>query len=162
MSDSQYFENPETGEVFELITEPDYRNAGNRDHRGSGSRPAIRRIGHRPPPNMGGIRPRSSDRPDIVRHSGDDARPLPAPRGQSSGEYVTIRKSALAEIIPRIGQVWASFLVRPEPPQAVGDDIIDRDNAAMHRDALAQHQQNQTRALALTQLAARAVRLLLD
>jgi hypothetical protein len=54
------------------------------------------------------------------------------------------------------------FLVRPEAPQAVGDDVIDRDNAAMHRDALAQHQQNMTRALALTKLAARAVRLLLE
>lgn len=161
MSDSQYFENPETGEVFELITEPDYRNAGPRDHRGSGSRPAIRRIGHRPPSSMGGIRPRSSDRPDIVRHPGDDDRSVPAHRSQS-GEYVSIRKSALAEIIPSIGQVWASFLVRPEPPQAVGDDVIDRDNAAMHRDALAQHQQNMTRALALTKLAARTVQLLLE
>jgi hypothetical protein len=160
MSDSQYFENPETGEVFELITEPEYRNAG-RDHRGSGSRPGIRPLGHRPPPNMGGIRPRSSDRPDIVRHSGDGGRSVPT-RPSQSGEYVTIRKSALAEIIPSIGQVWASFLVRPETPQAVGDDVIDRDNAAMHRDALAQHQQNMTRALALTKLAARAVRLLLE
>ena len=81
------------------------------------------------------------------------------PLGFEQAGYFAIKKDALAEIIPSLGQVWASFLGRPELPKAVGNDTIDRDNAALHRDALAHHQQNQTRILALTDLAARAVKL---
>ena len=44
-------------------------------------------------------------------------------------------------------------------PAMIGDDIIDRTNSTLHRDALAMHQQNQTRILALTELAARAAKL---
>ena len=81
--------------------------------------------------------------------------------GYDAGEYFAIKKSALAEIIPAVGQIWASVLVPPEAPKAIGDDIVDRDNASMHRQALAKHDQNQTRILALTNLVARAAKVFL-
>jgi hypothetical protein len=88
----------------------------------------------------------------LIRHPSSPAVPI-------RGEYVTIKKSAIAEIIPGLGRLWAAFLGMPQAPLAVGEDKTDRDNAAMHREALARHQQNQTRILALTDLASRAVKL---
>ena len=93
-------------------------------------------------------RPVSPQRPDVAMTYDD-------------GEFFAIKKSVLAELIPAAGQVWASLLAPPEPPQAIGNHVIDRDNAAMHRQALAMHGQNQTRILALTNLAARAAKLFL-
>jgi hypothetical protein len=81
------------------------------------------------------------------------------PVGFERGNYLAIKKSAIVEILPSLGHLWAAFLGMPQAPQAVGEDKIDRDNAAMHREALARHQQNQTRILALTDLASRAVKL---
>ena len=161
--------NPETGASIELedpydeYYPEDYRNAGPRDHRPGllghrsdffGGRPSRPSGGTRPAPRTIVTRPRPlPTRPDpIVPVS-----PAPTPV-QSSDEYLAIKKSAVADILLAGGKVWASFLARPNPPAAVGDDIVDRDNATMHRDALAMHQQNQTRILALTDLVSRAVK----
>lgn len=164
---SHSYQDPDTGEIIDVIVddEPEYRNAG-RDHRADVPRSTAppRHPGHpgnpASPPRHGstGIPARV-----IVRNPGPPARPLPGqgPAGYDAGEYLAIKKSALADVIPAVGLVWASFLGRPAMPQAVGDDVIDRDNAALHRDALAKHQQNLTRIEALTDLAARAARLLL-
>ena len=122
-----------------------------------------------------GRRPRPSRRPGTIRPR------YPSPRGPAGpigpagpvvaveptgpvhdhGDYVAIKKDVVAELVPIIGKAYASFLARPEPPSATGDNIVDRDNASMHRDALALHQQNQTRILALTDLVARAAKLFL-
>lgn len=160
---SHSYQDPDTGEIVDVIVddEPEYRNAG-RDHRADVPRSTAppRHPGHpgnlapRPQHGSTGIPARV-----IVRNP---ARPLPGQGpGYNAGEYFAIKKSAIADVIPAVGQVWASFLGRPAMPQAVGDDVIDRNNAALHRDALAKHQQNQTRITALTDLAARAARLLL-
>jgi hypothetical protein len=76
---------------------------------------------------------------------------------RTGDDELVVSKGAIAELIPAIGQVWASFLGLPEQPKATGSDVIDRNNAAMHRDALARHQQSQTRILALTMVAERLV-----
>lgn len=158
MQYSHSYQDPHTGDIVDVMVDDEYRN-GPRDHRGGGGRTILHRPRREftPPPAQGGIvPPRIRERGEVVRHHGSAPQPHP---GQT-GDYLAIPKAALVEIIPTLGQVWASFLGRPDMPQAVGDDVIDRDNAAMHRDALAMHQQNQTRIQALTDLAARAVRLL--
>ena len=162
--DDGYDEYPEVEENIPVI----FRNA-RRDHRGRapgrGGPPARR-------PRPGGFnrpapRPRWPQSPMVVRDPGPRRpyRPVPghgpAPDTMMQGEYLSIKKSTLAELVPAAGQLWASFLARPEMPQASGNDIIDRDNASMHREALAMHQQNQTRILALTDLAARVAKLIL-
>lgn len=84
------------------------------------------------------------------------ARPPAQPAHPGPG-YLSVRKADLLELVPAIGQIWASVLRLPDKPQATGDDVIDRNNAALHREALAHHQQSQTRILALTDLAYRLV-----
>ncbi len=141
-----------------------YRNR-RRDHRDhvTSSRPP--RSGGSRPPRGGGSAPRP--RPPGSRPGGIVGRPVvvrPHPTADHAmmtdgGDYLSIKKSAIAQLIPIGGQIWASFLARPAPPLAVGNDIVDRDNATLHRDALAMHQQNQTRLLALSDLASRLVKL---
>lgn len=162
MDYSHTYRDPDTGQLIDVMIEHDddgdggdYRNA--RDHRG-GSRPPSSGsvLGGAPRPRRpGGQRPVVRPRPTrpMPPHAG-----LPGPIAETD-EYYSIRKSAIAELVPAAGQLWASFLARPDAPQATGNDLIDRDNAAMHRDALALHQQNQTRILALTDLASRLVKL---
>lgn len=143
----------------------DYRNAGPNflpHRRGRGFRRLISRRGERPG-NIA-IRPRPDNpprlpgrRPVVVREP-EVAEPL-VPSAPDLDGHIVVNKTALANLVPAAGQVWASFLIPPDAPKATGDDIVDRDNAAMHRQALAAHQQNQTRILALTDLAARAVKL---
>ncbi|MCG8422061.1 MAG: hypothetical protein MJE77_29410 [Proteobacteria bacterium] len=77
----------------------------------------------------------------------------------SNSDYFSISKNALVEFIPAVGKVWASFLGVPDKPEATGDHVTDRNNAAEHREALAKHSQNQTRILALSDLAAKAIHL---
>jgi len=157
MKYSHSYQDPLTGDIVDVHVDDDYRN-GPHDHRAGGVRTVLHRPRldfSRPPGNSGVVPPRIHDRGEVVRYHGNAPQSHP---GQS-GEYLAIPKTALVELIPTLGQVWASFLGRPGMPQAVGDDVIDRDNAAMHRDALAMHQQNQTRIQALTDLAARAARL---
>ena len=166
------YEHPTTGDLWdaddveevEVVDASDIveqRNATPRDHRGSGLGRVLlahRRSGDRQRPDR-----RPGGRPLIMRDRGDRRpRPRPGPDRddiEDQGDFIAVRKGAVAELIPVAGQLWASFLGRPEAPQAVGDDIVDRNNASMHREALALHQQNQTRILALTDLAARAVKL---
>lgn len=171
MYHSHTYTDPETGELVDvMIADPDdgpeYRNARDgRDHRGGG---AGGLPGRRPPWRPHGL---PGSRPDrvFVRHpqprpeSGPIApRPAPVPvPAPMPGDVIAIPKSAIAELIPALGQVWASFLGLPEAPHAIGDDVVDRNNATMHRAALATHTQNQTRILALTDLASRALRLVL-
>ena len=171
MYHSHSYTDPDTGELIDvMIADPDdradYRNG--RDHRGHGG--AGFGGHHRPPwqhqgvpgghgaPGGHGV-PGGRGMPDrvIVRHP---VPTVPVP-GQHTGDTITIPKSAVTAIIPALGQVWASFLGLPEAPHAIGNDVIDRNNAALHRDALATHAQNQTRILALTDLASRALRLML-
>ena len=45
---------------------------------------------------------------------------------------------------------------------ATGDAIVDRNNASDHREALARHTQNQIRIQALTDLAAKAIKVFTD
>lgn len=155
--------NPETGEYFHIYhDEPeDYRNADPRGIISTGRRRPRRDV-FRPGPASRPIAPRPiaprpiAPRPELIEPVAP-VQPAPAPRDDA--EYLTIRKSAFAELLPSFGKAWAAFLARPAAPAAVGDDIVDRDNATMHRDALAMHQQNQTRILSITDLVARAVKL---
>lgn len=118
--------------------------------------------GHRPGP------PRPSEpRPSVVirprpQHVVEPApaQPVQTPAAPPSGaDYLTIKKSSVTDLVSLAGKAWASFLIRPDMPETIGDDIIDRTNATLHRDALAMHQQNQTRIAVLTDLATRAVKL---
>jgi hypothetical protein len=173
---SHSYEDPETGQLVDVMVDDgadEYRNASVRDHRAQGASPAPRPYmppprhpaqSTRPPGGMfGGIVP---PRQVVVRDPGlpqtvpqrPPVRPT-RPIGFEHGEYLTIKKSAIGEILPSLGHLWAAFLGIPQAPQAVGEDKTDRDNAALHRDALARHQQNQVRILALTDLASRAVKL---
>jgi len=116
-----------------------------------------------PPPARG----RSSTRtavPSRSRRAQPRSEPAIVRRAEQPvhSEYFSLKKSALVEMVPLAGQVWASFLGRPQMPAAVGDDIADRENAALHRDALARHQQMQHRIVALSDLAARALDMVLD
>jgi hypothetical protein len=179
---SHSYEDPETGQLVDVMVDDgdEYRNAtlrerpgAPRDHRSqvtsSGGRrftPPPRHSSARPPGPLGGGLYGSGPLVgrDYGQHSLPPQRPpvvhAPAqPVGFEHGQYIAIKKSALAEIIPSVGHLWAAFLGMPAAPQAVGEDKVDRDNAALHRDALAKHQQNQTRILALTDLASRAVKL---
>lgn len=175
MTYSHSYEDPDTGDVVDVYDDDDgaedYRNARPRHRRGRGfSGFAERARPRRPFPHQhgGGIvrpapRPRDPAGPMVVRpREPRPTRPAPA-QGviQDGGEFYTIKKSVIAELLPAAGQVWASLLAPPEPPQAIGNDIVDRDNAAMHRQALAMHDQNQTRILALTNLASRVAKLFL-
>jgi len=166
---SHSYEDPETGELIDVMLDEGsdhYRNAGPRerraDRRRSPGRPRPRPYsGH---PHDSGRRLQPRGRALVVREPRPTRQPMMAPppgMSPQSGEYFAIKKSTLAELAPAVGQICASFLGRPEAPRAVGDAVIDRDNAAMHRDALAAHQQNQTRILALSDLAARAAKLFL-
>ena len=157
------YEDPETGDLIDVIDADDdddddddeLRNARPRRRsprsRGRGrsrgrrySRPSRRYT----PPRRSQAPARTESRaPAVVREQ--------APKG----EYFSVKKGAIAEIMPAVGKVWASFLGTPNMPRATGNDIADRDNASAHRDSLAKHQQNQTRILALTELAGRALTL---
>lgn len=160
MEYSHSYLDPETDEIIHVMIEPDseHRNA---PPRARGAPPRADQIpgrhhgaGHHQGPGF----PNRPQGGRIIRRG-----PAPYPIGPTrSSEYLTVRKSAIAELLPIAGKLWASFLTPPDPPQAVGDDIVDRDNASMHRQALSTHQQNQTRILALTDLAHRAVTLFLE
>ena len=154
MKYSHTYRDPATGNLVDVLlddgtteeeveTEEEYRNASR-------------------PPTSGSLpgtpRPRQPNRP-VLRPRPRRPVPVQAEPVTQSSAHVVIEKQALAEMVPAVGQLWASFLGRPEKPDAIGNDIIDRNNAAMHRDALAMHQQNQTRILALTDLASRVIKL---
>ena len=161
---SHTYEDPETGELIEVMVPVDdedddddevtgLRNARQRSHRSRSSRGRRTRRTQRPQ-SRGTIRRRTGryqpQLPERVEHGG------PVIARDPDGEYFAIKKSAIADLLPAVGMVWASFLGTPQAPRATGDDITDRDNASSHRESLAQHQQNQTRILALTELAGRA------
>lgn len=84
------------------------------------------------------------------------------PARPKRGEHFSLKKSAMIEMVPLAGQVWASFLGRPGTPPATGDNLTDHGNASLHRDALARHQQMQHRIVALSELASRALEMVLD
>lgn len=137
----------------------DYRNARRVYHpRSGGSKrprtaPPRRPNRRRSPPVRVGRRA-----PMVIRAS---QRPRPVVVAQTP-DRISIRKDAVIELLPMVGQVWAAFLGMPDAPAIENDDRIDRENAAAHRQALAQHQQNQTRILALTNLATRAANLMIN
>lgn len=112
-------------------------------------------------------------RPPVVRepsHSGtlQPRPPQSSPAGhggpnvQANGEFVSVRKEAIAGLIPLAGEFAASYLGRPAMPQPSGDPNIDFANAALHRDALALHGQNRDRIRVLSNLAERAVKLMMS
>ena len=155
------FEDPNTGETYDISVER--RNAAPPARGQSGrSRP------FGVPGGGGGSRPqRHGSGTGIIHRTVPVPIPGQTPMSQSpiadiGGDYLAIRKSTLVELISPAGQVLASYLGRPEAPMAVGDDLVDRNNAALHRDALAAHQQNQARITALTDLATRALNLLMQ
>lgn len=163
MTYSHSYVDPDTGDIIDVMDEDDddvidhYRNAGPGDGRRGRGFGRIRDY------TQGGVarrrrpehRPRPSQRPVIVHKP----RPAPAPPPPVQDGFFTVDKGMVADVVPAVGKVWASFLVPPDGPQATGDDIVDRDNASMHRQALAAHQQNQTRILALSDLAARVLKM---
>jgi hypothetical protein len=148
---SHSYYDPETGEYVDVVVPEGVRNARTR----AVARPTPRR--GRPVRSPRG--PSRAETRTPVYRSPIQRSPVMVPQ-PGSGQLV-IDKAAMTELIPVIGKVWASFLGRPNPPKATGDDVIDRDNAALHRDALAQHHQNQTRILALTDLAQRAIKMVI-
>ena len=90
----------------------------------------------------------------------DQARPMA--NVADNGEYLAIRKDALIDLISIGGDAWASWLTRPDFPQATGDAKTDFDNASLHRDALALHDQNRDRVRTVSSLLERMARLLLS
>ena len=171
---SHSYEDPETGEYVDVLEADDdddddddddvagFRNARMRRHRGTPprhrtegrpgrrGRPGYRRRTYYPPPAPPAY---GGGNTIVTRPAG--------PRGPVvvDDDHLSIRKTALVEFIPAIGKLWAAFLGTPDAPTATGDDIIDRNNAAQHRDALSRHTQSQTRILALSDLAAQAVKM---
>jgi hypothetical protein len=163
---SHTYRNPDTGELVDVMVPDDdgdaseYRNAGARDHRSrSGSSRLTRSGSSRSRSTTRRSGGSGGNRVEIQRRGGggivDDGGGLT----RYDGDYLAIRKSALADLIPTIGELWASFLGLPDAPQVVGDDVTDRTNAGLHREALARHQQSQARILAVTNLASRAIHL---
>lgn len=165
---SHSFRDATTGELYDVYHAPEteLRN-GPRDHRSnrppsSGGIPT-RAVSAPRPRGSGGyyanaFRPRTGG---LVPHHGNPAVSM-AQATAPAGEFLAIKKSALVDLLPAAGALWASVLSPPDRPAAIGNDVVDRDNASLHREALALHQQNQTRILALTDLAARAARIILD
>ena len=161
---SHTYQDPETGDLVDVMVAEEPRNAPFRPFPGGiVPRHARPQRPYHPPP--GNVRPRPVHRPQsggIVPDRLYTAHRGPTGRHDAAapvhGEYLSIKKAAFAELIPAAGQLWASFLGLPDKPKAIGDDIVDRDNALMYSEALATHQQNQTRILALTDLAARAIK----
>ncbi len=158
MKHSQYYENPDTGAVVEVsvqeVEAP--RNARPKDDHGR----QRDRQRWRPSDMHQRERPGRREPSFVPVQVGTQPQTAPVAQANIGDDYVSIRKGALVEIIPIVGQVYASFLGLPALPTATGDHLVDRDNAALHRDALARHHQNQTRILALSDLAARAVSLM--
>lgn len=163
---SHSYEDPNTGEPVDVMVDDgeddddddgdeaaEHRNArparGKRRRRG---RPG-RRGSPRPRPRPGSPRPRPRLGGIVTR----PRRPEPADDG-----YFRLKKEALIEVIPLAGKLWSSFLGQPDMPPPTGDDITDRGNAALHRDALAKHQQAQHRIEALSEIAARALDMVMD
>lgn len=79
----------------------------------------------------------------------------------TNDEYLAIRKDTLASVVPLIGELCAAYLGRPDLPLPSGDPETDFTNHALHRDALALHDQNRDRIRALSVLAERAAKLIL-
>jgi hypothetical protein len=159
---SHTYEDPVTGRLVDVLMPDDdagyYRNAQVNDHRRpphhGGSSPGVVPPRTRSvPPSAGHAMPVAS-RPVVVRSPG--ARPVvhAYPQQEPLG---TINATTIAKLAPIVGQLCAAFLGRPNPPEIVGSDRIDRENAALHRDALAAHQQNQARILALSDLVGRGI-----
>ena len=162
---SHEYEDADTGEIVEVLVPDDedddevveIRNARRR------SQPARRLPARRRSPSrrtQGRARRRRDVPARVERRAPVVVRERPTVT--QDGQYLSVKKSAVGELIPAAGKVWASFLGTPDAPQATGNDIVDRDNASAHREALAKHQQNQVRILALTELASRAFNLFVD
>ena len=173
---SHSYEDPESGEVIdvmEAIDDDDDDDDDAEDVRNARPRGRGRGRGRRRP----GRRPRRSRRPGRAMYPRPPVyQPPPRPPQPAqpspgaiavrpskpvvvSGDHLSVRKSALIEFIPAVGKLWASFLGKPNKPIATGDNITDHNNASEHREALADHAQNQTRILALSDLAAKAVKM---
>ena len=164
------FTDQETGDELELHFDPDghnpnVRNAP-RDHRpGSpgGSKSFMPTHGagfslvRNPPPRT----PATRD-PEKTHHPRATDPGRPARNVTSDGEYLAIKKEALVDLISIAGDAYASFLARPDVPRATGDNKTDFDNAALHRDALALHDQNRDRIRTISGLVERTARLLLS
>lgn len=153
---SHSYADPDTGDVVDVMVDNDDDDDGLRNAAPRPRRPTVVRQPYRRPSPPVQVRPR----PQAPVYTGSPA-PIVRYEPQAvvmSGEHISIRKGALLELIPAIGKIWASFLGMPAQPKATGNDLVDRDNAAAHRDALAQHAQNQTRILALSELASQAVK----
>jgi len=119
------------------------------------------RPGRRPTrPGQGGpLAPRTTTITPVGRPSSGGHRPTSA---QQSADHISIRKDDMVSLIGMGGELLAAFYGRPAMPQVVGDDVTDRTNAALHRDALALHDQNRDRIRALTGLAERAAKMMLS
>ena len=165
------YEDPDTGEVIDVMTTDDYDD-DDYDDEADDFRNARRLSRRRGPPRRRSKRPLRPYRPGYPSYY-----PPPRPPAYGGGrptviappkpvttspDHVSIRKSALVELVPAVGKVWASFLGIPDAPRATGDDIVDRDNAADHRESLARHSQSQVRILALSDLAAKAFKIFAD
>lgn len=152
------YEDP-IGLLVEEDPQPDQRN-------GPGRRPDFSKIMRHPGyerrpvfrPSRGEIRPRP---PEPVAEPPPTA-PRPTRNVYADGEYLSVRKEVFASLIPMGGELWAAFLGRPGLPKPSGDPNVDFANAALHRDALALHDQNRDRIRALTGLAERVVRLMMS
>ena len=148
-----FFIQEPSGEMRKMQLVPtEQRNAG-----GTATRPI----------NVGAVPPRGTFQPG-PRHGGGAVITRPtrpdsqANGGQPDPGVLAIKKSALLDLIPVGGAAWACMLERPDKPVVVGNDVIDHENAAMHRDALAAHQQNMMRIRVISELAARAIKVLVD
>jgi len=142
---------PVTGEEIDVYVEDSSEAVRN----GPGGRTSMAGLARPRSPGFGRPAPRGPvTRPDTGH------RPVTV-HPTESGEFVSVRKSDVVGLIPLGGELWAASLGRPDMPQATGDDVTDRTNAAMHRDALALHDQNRDRIRALAGLVERAAMLLL-
>lgn len=150
------FEDAETGDILE------FRNA-TRDHRtnrqessttaprtaGSNRTRAVLTRTHR-----GGV-------PSKSRYT-NPRQPQPSGTVNTSGEYLAIKKDVIGDLLPMAGKIWAALLGQPGRPEYTGDPRSDFTNAALHREALAQHEQSQLRIMTVSDVAGRVLKLLMS
>ena len=158
---------PITGEVMDVMYDEDGNSDPLRDaqRRSSYYGPVGRsfailqnRSERRPAqrPQLAGGRPATTASAPVAASA-----PSTAP-ARDDGEYVAIRKEAVASLLPIIGELCAAYLGRPDMPRPTGDHNTDFTNEALHRDALASHSQQRDRIRAIAGLAERAAKLMLS
>ena len=135
----------ETGDVYADVDDLSPRDSRIASATRSQGRPGFRRLQHLGNRHPGLQRPvyqnRGDREPTIVRTSPTEGRV----NARADGEYFSVKKEVVAELIPTLGELASASLGRPDMPRYTGDPSTDYANAALHREALALHDQTRER-----------------